>query len=383
MEFLYYIALITLILFFLWAIEAYLGGRKLRWLKDIPPSSATSLPKVSIVIPALNEETHVEEALTSVLSLDYKNLEILVINDRSTDQTGEILDRMTRDNPQLQVYHIEKLPSGWLGKNHALHFGSRQAKGEYLLFTDADVMLDPTTLNRAIHYVEENRLDHLAIGPEIKQEGVLLNILTVVFIGLFGTFMKPWKAKDPKSKEFIGVGAFNLIRTEAYWNCGTMEVIAMRPDDDIKLGKLLKKRGFRQDYLYGIDKISVEWYPSVKDMINGLMKNTFAVFEYKVSWVTMATFAILILDIWPFFGVLLTDGTTRVLNAAIILIIYGGFGVAAHSQKKNPWYALGFPIGCLIMLYIFWRSTLTTLLHQGIHWRGTHYPLKQLKANRI
>ena len=383
MEISFYIALVTLLFFLLWGIEIYFGGRKMGWVRDIPCSSANSLPKVSIVIPALNEEKDIEEALTAVLSLEYKNIEILAINDRSTDKTGEILERIAKKNPRLQVYHIETLPSGWLGKNHALHFGSQQATGQYLLFTDADVMIEPTTLNRSIHYMEENRLDHLAVGPEIRQEGILLNILTIVFIGFFGTFMKPWKAIDPKSKHFIGVGAFNLIRTEAYRNCGTLEAIAMRPDDDIKLGKLLKKQGFRQDYLSGIDMISLEWYPSVKDMINGLMKNTFAIFEYKVFPVFIVTVAILILDIWPFFGILLTDGITQVLNGAIIFIIYLGFGVTAHIFKKNPWYIFGYPVGCLIIVYILWRATVTTLHNQGINWRGTHYPLKQLKANRI
>ncbi|MDY6973326.1 MAG: glycosyltransferase family 2 protein [Thermodesulfobacteriota bacterium] len=383
MDFLFYLSLISLIVIVLWGSEFYLGGRNIQRLKDISLPFTDDLPEVSIVIPALNEERDIEQALTTVLSLEYKNKEILVINDRSTDRTAEILGKMARQNPALHVYHIEDLPSGWLGKNHALHFGARQAKGEYLLFTDADIMFDPAVLNRAVRYVQENHLDHLAIGPEIRQHGVLLNMLTVVFITFFGTLMKPWKAKNPKSKRFIGIGAFNLMRTEAYWNSGTLEVIAMRPDDDVKLGKLLKKRGFRQDYLSGIDMVWLEWYPSVRDMINGLMKNTFAVYEYNIFSIAVITLAMLVLDIWPFIGAFLTNGVTQALNGAIILIFYCAFGFTAHMHNKSPWYALGLPIGCLIIVYIVWRSTLTTLINQGIYWRGTHYCLKELRENRI
>lgn len=383
MGFLDYLALFTLMLFFLLGIEFFWEGRKIRWLQDIPPLATSLLPKVSIIIPALNEERHIETALASVLALDYQHKEILVINDRSTDATGAILARMARSYRELRVFHIEALPSGWLGKNHALHFGAQKAKGDYILFTDADVMFEASVLKRAVACMEATPLDHLAIAPQVKQKGLLLNLATLTIIGGLGVLLRPWQAKKPQSRQYVGIGAFNLIRTVAYWECGGMEKIAMRPDDDLKLGKLLKRQGFRQEFVQGTDLIAVEWYASLKEMIQGLMKNTFAVYEYNLILVGLASLALLFLDIWPFVALLFTGGLTQFLNGVIVFLLLGGLGSLAHSLKQSPLYALGLPLGCLLMVYVLWKATLTTLVNQGIDWRGTHYPLKQLKANRV
>lgn len=384
MDVLFFLAVVTLLIKLLSGIDISLGGiSKINWLKDCLPSSANSLPKVSIIIPAMNEAENIEEALTSVLSLEYPNIEVLVINDRSTDATSEILKQMDLRHPLLQVFNIHDLPEGWLGKNHALHFGAQQAKGEYLLFTDADIIQKPTALKLAISYMEEKNLDHLTIGPEVKYKGVMLSMLMMTFVINFTKFMRPWKAKDPKSKHYIGIGAYNLIRTTAYWGCGTLAKIAMRPDDDIKLGKLIKQQGFRQEYIIGINLVSVEWYSSVKEMINGLMKNSYAFYEYNILLVIAASIPVFIIDIWPFIGLCFTNGLTQILYGVIIGIIYIEIGITAVVMKKSPLYALTAPIGSLLMGYTLWRSAFLTHLNQGISWRGTHYPLDKLKSNRI
>ncbi|MBT8340167.1 MAG: glycosyltransferase [Desulfatitalea sp.] len=386
MDALFYLAVLIFIFKMLSGLEGLLVMRNVGWLKDTPTPSkgcCVSLPKVSIIIPAMNEAENIEKALTSVLSLAYAHTQVLVINDRSTDSTGEILNQMALRYPQLTVFHVKALPDGWLGKNHALHFGAQQAKGEYLLFTDADVIQESTALDRAIAYMLENNLDHLTISPNILCRGILLNSLMMAFMINFSRFVKPWKVKDPKSKHHIGIGAFNLIRTKAYWDCGTLEKIAMRPDDDLKLGKLLKQQGFRQGYLFGKEFLSVEWYPSVKEMINGLMKNSFAVFEYRVLLVIVGLLALFIVDIWPFIAVFLSGGWTQWLYVIIIFMIYLENGCAAFLIDKTPLYALASPVGSLLMVYIPFRATLLTLIHQGISWRGTHYPLEKLKSNRI
>ncbi|MCI5159154.1 MAG: glycosyltransferase family 2 protein, partial [Candidatus Electrothrix sp. AUS1_2] len=132
-------------------------------LEKIPPLEGDKPPSVSVIIPACNEEQELETALTSVLSLDYPNLEIIVLDDRSTDATPQILDRMASQHPRLRVIHITELPAGWLGKNHALHLGAARATGEYLLFTDADVHYTPDTLRRAVARMETRTLDHLSL----------------------------------------------------------------------------------------------------------------------------------------------------------------------------------------------------------------------------
>src|SRR3954468_271576 len=172
---LFLLALATLLAHVATAVQVYRGVRSIRALRDLPPL-AGPLPRVSIVIPARNEERNLEEALRSILALDYDNLEIDVVDDRSTDRTGEILDRMALADPRLRIVHVRDLPPGWLGKNHALWLGAEKATGDYLLFTDADVVMEPSTLRRAAGLMAADGLDHLMASPEIERPSALFEM---------------------------------------------------------------------------------------------------------------------------------------------------------------------------------------------------------------
>ena len=137
-------------------------------LESVPVEDDQRLPTVSVVIPARNEERNLKQALESVLALDYPDLEIIVVNDRSTDRTGAILEKLAKQDPRLTVLPIERLPSGWLGKPHALHRGAQQAQGEFILFPDADIVFQPFALKKAMAYVQANRFDHVTVIPGRK-----------------------------------------------------------------------------------------------------------------------------------------------------------------------------------------------------------------------
>ena len=377
-----YLALATLLLHVATAIEIWRGSRSIRRLRDVPPLTGP-LPRVSIIIPARNEERNVEEALRSVLALDYENLEIDVVDDRSTDRTGEILDRMAATDPRLRIVHIRDLPPGWLGKNHALWLGAEKATGEYLLFTDADVVMDPSTLRRAGALMASGGLDHLTASPQIEPRGLLFEMFIGVFSLFFALYVKPWKVRDPKSPKHVGIGAFNLVRTEAYRAAGGHRAIAMRPDDDLKLGKILKKNGFRQELVYGQGLLRVEWYASVRELVRGLMKNAFSGVDYRVSVIVFSTVVQLTVYVWPFLALFVTSGVTRWLNLGSVLILVALCWANAPLTGVRRWHGIGFPIGSLLFLYILWRATLLTLWNDGIDWRGTHYDLADLKANKV
>jgi len=380
--FLLALAAVTLLIHLATTVAIWRGNRSIRSLADQPPL-AGPLPRVSIVIPARNEERNVEEALQSILALDYDNLEIDVVDDRSTDSTGEILDRMARANPRLRVVHVRELPPGWLGKNHALELGGHKATGDFLLFTDADVVLAPSALRRAVAAMEADGLDHLAVAPEIERPSVPFEMFIGVFSLFFALFVKPWKVPDPKSQSHVGIGAFNLVRASAWRAVGGHQRIAMRPDDDLKLGKLLKTSGFSQEMMFGRGMLRVEWYRSVRELIQGLMKNAFPGVDYRLSVVLSATVTQLTILVWPFLAVLVTSGATRWLNLASVAVLFTLCWLNAPLAGVRRWHGVGFPLATLLFLYILWRSTLTILWRGGIDWRGTHYPLAELKANRI
>jgi cellulose synthase/poly-beta-1,6-N-acetylglucosamine synthase-like glycosyltransferase len=380
---LFYLALLTLPFLLLISMDLLVGAQSLKYLDQIPPAPMANLPALSVVVAARNEEAKIQAALQSLLAQDYSRLEVIVIDDRSSDATGAILDRMSLTNPHLRVFHVSHLPPGWLGKNHALYFGAERASGELLLFTDADVMMAPTSLRRAVCYLNEYSLDHLAVAPQVRVPGVILNIFVAGFTVFFSLFARPWKARDPRSPRHIGIGAFNLIRARAYQMIGTHQAISLRPDDDLKLGKLLKKHGLRQDMALGPGLIWVEWYSSVRELIQGLMKNMFSGFDYRLPLVPIATLLNFLLFVWPALGILLTSGQTRWLNSTLlaISIITGVHHVLRF--RGNPFYAIGLPLASALFIYIIWKATLTTLINGGINWRGTHYSLEELKGNKV
>ena len=290
-------------------------------LSSLAEKPSHILPKVSVVIPARNEERNLKQALQSVLGLDYPALEIVVVNDRSTDGTGAIIEEMAKKDQRLTLLNIESLPEGWLGKTHALNKGAQHPQGEFILFTDADIVFHPLALRNAMSHVQANQLDHLTIVPEDTMPGFFLRTLSATFGIFMFIIFQPWKARNPRSRRYMGIGAFNLVRTSVYKAIGGHEAIALRPDDDLKFGKLVKRNGYRQDVLNGKGMVAVEWYRSIPELIQGLMKNMFAGMEYRVSFVILATIASLLIHIWPWLGVLVCTGVPQVLYALTVLMM--------------------------------------------------------------
>src|SRR5262249_25363516 len=155
-------------------------------------------------------------AMRSLLALDYPNLEIIGVDDRSRDRTGEVLDRLARDDERLTVVHIDELPAGWLGKCHALHVGASRARGEYLLFTDRDVIFARQALRPAVAYVADRRLDHLCLNPTLIAGGFWERALVACFGMLFFAAFRPWLIPTRFRGAYCGIGAFNLVRSDVY-----------------------------------------------------------------------------------------------------------------------------------------------------------------------
>lgn len=359
------------------------GSRRIRFLRHIAPELPPAPPRISVIATARNEARHLRQALGSLLTLDYPDLEFLLVNDRSEDATGAILEEMAATDRRLKVLHVTELPPGWLGKNHALWTASLQASGELLLFTDADVVMAPSTVSRAATLLQCERLDHLTVGPDLHMPGTFLNMFGASFIIFFSLFVRPWKARDPRSRAHVGIGAFNLVRAEAYRKAGGHQTIRLRPDDDLKLGKILKKGGFRQDVAFGAGLMSVEWYASVGELIHGLEKNAFSGADYKISLALGGVFLQLTVNVWPYLALFVTTGPTWGVYAAIVALNTLVFIDQAAFQQTRRWYAIGYPLTSALFAYILLRTMTLNLSQGGITWRGTFYPLQELKKNRV
>ena len=383
LELSFWLSSATLLVTLLVTIELLIGNRSVEALRDMPYVPDPFSQKVSIIVAARNEQRNIGSALQSLLDLEYPNYELIVVDDRSEDATGEILDAIAASTPRLNVIHINNLPDGWLGKNHALWVGSQQAAGNYLLFTDADIVMEPTVVTRAVVYFERNNLDHLAVTPSMQMPTTFLGMFGVSFMVIFALFSRPWKAKDPKSRFHIGIGAFNMVRAETYRQVGGHETIRLRPDDDIKLGKIIKQRGFRQSVAYAPESLAVEWYSSIIEAIRGLEKNTFSGADYSILMVISGVASQILFSIWPFAALFLTSGVTWYMNLAVILLSLILYADCARFHHSKVWYAIGYPVATLLFAVIMMRTMILNLVQGGIYWRGTFYSLKELKANKV
>jgi len=362
-------------------LEIALGHRKLKRLIDITPAFFGDPPRVSIILTALNEAATIEPALRSVLSLNYPNLEIIAINDRSTDDTPAILDRLREGHAALKVVHISDLPTGWLGKNHALHQGSKLATGDYLIFTDADVVFDPTVIARAVTYCQQNELHHLAIFPEVPTKENLFAALLLRF--QFSLFLqyKPWKVRAP-NKYFTGIGAFNMVRSREYREAGGHEALRMDVIDDLVLGKIMKAHGFTQEAMVGAGLISVAWYESSREMFKGLRKNIFAAFDYKLSKLAALSVFFAVFTLWPWIGVVVTGGATRWINIATVALELAFYWDILRGHRWSRWCLLYLPLSSVLSIFMWWQGSLLVWMRGEIEWRGTRYSLAELRRRR-
>lgn len=374
---------LVLILWLATAWEVMRGNRRMRCLATLPlTAKETAWPRVSIVFTARNEGKTLGAAVPTMLALDYPDLEYIAINDRSEDDTGAVLERLAATDARLRVQSITELAPGWLGKTHGLQHGAELATGEWILFTDADIHFQPDALRRAVAYARGCNLDHLSALPQLQERGTALGICIGAFSLIFALFMRPWRIVDARSRCFGGVGAFNLVRTSTYRKLGGHEPLRLRPDDDLKLGKLMKAGGFSEMVL-GRGAVSVAWYDSVGGLIRGLTKNAFAGTEYRVWFMLAGVAAHLVFFIGPIVALFFFTGWSQWLCAASVVMM---IAVAVDNQRFDggtPWHGLFFPLGLLVLDYSLLRSMIVTLWTGGITWRGTHYPLAHLKANRL
>ena len=343
--------------------------------------------RVSIIVPARNEEEDIELSLTRLLELDYDNYEVIAVDDRSTDRTGEIMERVA-ENPvltsrRLRVIHHRELPAGWLGKTHAMWTATNEATGDWLLFTDADVLFKPDSVRRALAYAEAEKADHVVLFPRMimKQPGEFMMIAFFQTMFVFGH--RPWKVADPKSRDHMGVGAFNLIRQSVYEAVGTYKALRMEVLDDMKLGKVVKNAGYAQRNVFGGDLISIRWANGAMGVVNNLTKNFFAILSFQWPRTLISAFGLAFLNLMPFLGVWLAQGWARlpyVVALGSMFSIY--LGISLRSGVP-AYYFLLHPVSTALFIYTLLRSMFHALWNDGIIWRGTRYPLEELRKGMV
>lgn len=357
--------------------------------EGLGPGAATppSLPRLSVVIAARNEAAAIETTVRSLLRQTLPGLELVVVDDRSTDGTTEILDRLAAESPgRLSVIHHRQLPRRWLGKCHACHTGAERAKGEFLLFLDGDVaFLEDDLLARVVALVARLHLDHLALFPDLRPITALQAGLVSVFDQAMLLATRAHEMDRDRPRGGGGVGAFNLVRRTAYDRVGGHLLLRMEVADDMKLGILLKESGARQRIMSGLGLVRCPWHRGALGVMRGLEKNFFAGLDYSLPLLVLSTLLVLALQWGPAIVALAGRGPWRwapwALQAAAIL---AGFTASRHRFAYSPLpLLLMYPVSLILLMAALWNSALTTIWQRGVRWRDTFYPLSELRSGVV
>lgn len=334
-------------------------------------------PRISVIMPARNEERTLESALRSKLRTTYPALELVLVNDRSTDATGTVAEALARTEPRLQVVHVEHLPDGWLGKVHAMQRGLERASGEWILFSDADVHLAPGTLERVISYAEHEGFDHLGVLPSLTCSGPVLQATLSTFFRLLCAGGRLWAVPDPRSSAAIGVGAFNLVRRTAFERSPGLEWLKMEIGDDAALGVMLKRSGARQAVLNGRSEVSLEFYPSYGALTHALEKNG-ASFPFPA--LLGGNLILCLLESGLLAGLVSGHAPLVLIASATWAVGASGTFILSRWLGLPRWPALLPFLGVLPLVWAMVRSGVLALVRGGVLWRGTYYPTSVVRT---
>jgi hypothetical protein len=372
-----------------WLRVAY-GAIRLHSLPSLSAPSIAELqewPQLSVVIAACNEADKLEHAARSLLANDYPHLQVAIVDDRSTDGTGQCVDRLAAEDARIVPVHIAALPEGWLGKVNALNRGLGASNGEFVLFTDADVHFAPGTLRKAVACCLHDGIDHLVACPSVWSAGLVVDSMIESFIRQFFTFvLPPWRVNERLPRAFIGVGAFNMVRRSAFEKTEGFEWLRLETADDAGLGLLMARSGARSHVVTAFDDVGLHWYGSVSQMMQGAEKGYAS--GGNCSIVRMVSLAVLgmLLEMSPLAGLLycLLGGVpaTRVLGCVTMAAFVAASVVFARWHKGRMLPAILTPLVAPVLAACGLRAGWLGWMRGGITWRGTFYRAKVLRAGR-
>lgn len=360
------------------------AARRVETLEGDTSPEPPTWPTVSLLVPARDEAAGVEAALRSKLAIDYPALEVVFIDDRSTDGTGAIAERLASEDPRLKVVHVTALPPGWLGKVHALHQGARAATGEWLLPTDADIHYRPDTLKRAVRRCLARGYDVLPAFPTFRSSNLLIDAVLSDFARTVLAPMQPDQIESPASPFGVGVGVFTLVRRSAYDASPGWEWLRLEVADDVTLGTMLKRAGARCSIVLARTHLELTMYPTVGSLVKGVAKGACAMSKYRLRNHLAVTLGLLMLDLAPWAalaaGLDRGDGALLALGGAAGALCLVSAAVALSVIGQPWWKAVLAPVGGVLFHLLLLATGLQNYLRGYVTWRDTRYSIAELRA---
>ncbi|MBD3272043.1 MAG: glycosyltransferase [Elusimicrobia bacterium] len=361
-------------------LSALLILRKIKNLDDIPAKEHPLWPKISIIIPARNEEKTIEPALKTKLHSTYPNLEIIVVDDRSHDATPAILNGLAQTDPRLRVITISELPYDWMGKPYAMQQGFSASTGDWLLFTDADVFVSNQTLKKIITFVTDNQCEFVTIIPEFWSKNFILDILFAHFLRTLSVAGRLWAVPNKQSKAAAGAGAFNFVNRSAFAKTGGFAWLKYELVDDVALGQMMKKSGVSCAVLNGRRHVGLYFYGSLKHAITAAERIVYTPLGKNPIVLSIMACLIMIVETAPMIVFFSWSHYFILYASTLLFLLAAGTGI-----MLNKWFgrsmvtAFFFPVHACISAYSIARGVLCAYMHKGLIWRGRLYPADKLR----
>ena len=362
----------------------------IRYHEEIPivENSYANAPMVSIIVPMRNEERNARQCIEGLMSQKYRDFEVIVVDDRSTDNTLAILKEFTSKHINFKLIEGTPTLEGWIGKCYALWQGVREAKGDWFLFVDADTISENYMLPSVIKYVEDNGIDMLSLSPfQILETFWERVVQPVIFSSLYYAFPQK-KINDPESKLAAAIGQFILIRRSAYENTGGHSSIKDKIVEDFALARLIKGSGYRLCVMRGIKLIRTRMYTNFDELWEGWTKNLF--FGLRKRWRNLIFLVSVLLSwgiippvifIWSLCNIAWGQSVSFVqLSIAfesaflLALIVYTSWQTN-RLFSIPPYYSLTVPLGAAVYIAMVLSSAYKVASGEGVSWKERVYRL--------
>lgn len=368
------ITILSLIVLVAWVMAF---GRTILNLRVIPRlregDGAVDGPTVSVLIPARDEERAIERTVRLMLAQTYRNLEVIVTNDRSSDRTAAILAAIAKEDLRLIVIDGVEPPPGWMGKPWALHQASLRARGELLLFVDADVHYSPGALSAAVHEMTRSGASLIALMPHFEMHGFWENAGMPMLPLAVISYLPTWFSNRTKFVRLgIGAGTGNLVSRLAYDNAGGHSALSDSVIDDVALSHIVRKAGHRTMAVNANEVVSLRMYHGGREIVDGFMKNAFHASGGSIAGTFILIPLTFVFHLMPYF--LLFDPPLRGMALATVTVIAATRLVLFRSLGYRLDNALFLhPFLTLMWGWIFLRSAWFTGFRKQLHWRGRSY----------
>jgi chlorobactene glucosyltransferase len=388
--------ILAAIMFGIFGTWIYFIGYMIKSLKQSPmlepitKSPISKIPKVSVILPARNEEKYIAKCLDSLLNQDYQNFEIIAINDSSTDRTIDIMYQYATQGT-IVVVDSKPKPDGWAGKNWACYQGYLKATGDVFLFTDADTVHSPSTMSLAIANLLEQNLDALTAIPKLLCQDIWTKITLPVLSNFLHSRFSALRVNDPKTKTGYFFGSFFIITRSTYETVGTHKIVKHELVEDGALGSRVKEGKFRMKMVRGERHIDAIWARDFKTLWDGLRRLMLSIYSQDRIRASLMAVAVFFLLFEPFvllpYSLLMYRAINHLVThilmdinfATIIVIFIANIIQSKFGMFQNPLYALASPLGGAVISICFISSIVDAKKRGAVSWRGRQYTIDEIQ----